>query len=407
VRDIAGHPQTCYQHYPNITRQRTMKFTTKSVEAIAPSAVRQEIPDSHMPGLYLVVQPSGARSWAVRYRHHNKSRKMTIGSYPVFNLAQAREAAGKALRTLAEGRDPGRERQEARADTVEAIAAQFIERYSKRHNRPRTVATNETLLRQHVLPHWRGRTIRDIRRRDVVDLVDGIARKYPVAANRVLFCVSKMFNWALSCDIIEASPAAGVPAPSPEHARERVLGDDEIHRVWHGAVALGFPYGPIAQLLLLTGQRRDEIVMMKWAEVDMDLRLWTLPAERVKNARTHTVPLSDAAMAVLNAVPHVGDYVFASPDGKRPGHGRGKERLDRLAGNITPWRFHDLRRTVASGLARLGVSLPVIEKILNHTSGSFAGVVGVYQRHDFADEKRKALEAWAAHVGNLASQQEA
>jgi integrase len=385
-----------------------MRFTTKSIEAIKPSAVRREIPDSHMPGLYLVVQPSGARSWAVRYRHHATSRKLTLGAYPVFNLAQAREAAARALRTVAEGRDPGRERQEARADSIEAIAAQFIERHCKRHNRPRTIATNEAMLRRYVLPRWRGRPVRDIRRRDVVDLVDGVALEYPIAANRVLAVVSKMFNWALACDIVEKSPCAGVKRPSAERSRERVLSDEELRQVWRGAVVLGFPFGPITQLLLLTGQRRDEVVQIRWSEIDRRQQLWTLPGERTKNGRVHTVPLSDAAMVVLGAVPNiVGDYVFARPDGKRPSHSHGKSELDKATGEITPWQFHDLRRTVASGLARLGVNLPVIEKILNHTSGSFAGVVGVYQRHDFADEKRKALEAWAAHVGNLASQQEA
>ena len=273
-----------------------------------------------MPGLYLVVQPSGARSWAVRYRHHGKSRKLTLGGYPIFNLAQAREAAAKALRVVAEGRDPGRERQEARADSVEAIAAQFIERYCKRHNRPRTIATNEAMLRRYVLPRWRGRTVRDIKRRDVAALVDGVALEYPIAANRVLAVVSKMFNWALACDIIEISPCTGVRRPSAERSRERVLSDDELRQVWHGAVALGFPYGPITQLLLLTGQRRDEVAQMQWSEIDADKRLWTLPRERTKNGRVHTVPLSDAALAVLGSVPHVGDYVFASPDGRHPSH---------------------------------------------------------------------------------------
>jgi integrase len=379
-----------------------MKFTTKSVEAIAPAAVRKEIPDSLMRGLYLIIQPTGARSWAVRYSHHGKSRKLTLGGYPVFNLAQAREAAAKALRTVAEGRDPGRERQAARADSIEAIATQFIERYSKRHNRPRTIATNEALLRRYVLPQWRGRAVRDIRRRDVISLVDGVAREYPIAANRVLALVSKMFSWALETDIIEVSPCAGVKPPSAERSRERVLSDEELRQVWNGAVALGSPWGSIVRLLLLTGQRRDEVAMMTWAELDLgSAQLWTLPAERAKNGRVNTIPLSDAAMAVLGSVPHVGEYVFASPDGKRPGHSHGKAKLDEAVGDITPWRFHDLRRTVASGLARLGVNLPVIEKLLNHTSGSFAGVVGVYQRHDFADEKRKALEQWADHIDKL------
>jgi integrase len=381
-----------------------MRFTTRSVEATKPAAVRKEIPDAIMRGLYLIVQPSGVRSWAVRYRHHGKSRKLTIGGYPVFNLAQAREAAGRALRQIAEGRDPGHERQEARADTIEAVAAQFIERYSKRHNRVRTVATNEALLRRHVLPRWRGRTVHDIKRRDVIDLVDAVAREHPIGANRVHSVVSKMFNWALASDIIETSPCVGVKRPSAERARERVLDDDELHRVWCGAASLGFPWGSITQLLLLTGARRDEVAMMRWSEVDLGKRLWTLPSERTKNGKVHTVPLSDAAKAVLASVPRAGGYVFASPSGGHPSHSHAKTLLDKAVGDIAPWRFHDLRRTVASGLARLGVNLPVIEKILNHTSGSFSGIVGVYQRHDFADEKRKALELWAQHVDSLTNQ---
>jgi len=376
-----------------------MRFTTKSVEAIKPAAVRKEVPDAHLPGLYLIIQPSGVRSWAVRYRHHGKSRKHTIGSYPVFNLAQAREAAGKALRLVAEGRDPGRERQEARADTVEAVAAQFIERYCRRHNRPRTVAANEALLRRYVLPRWRDRTIHDIKRRDLIDLLDSIARKYPIAANRVHSLLSKLFGWALTSDIIETTPCAGVKRPSAERARERVLDDAELRCIWLAAGELPFQYGPIVQLLILTGQRRDEVLMMRWGEIDLGRQLWTLPSERVKNGRVHTVPLSDAAVAILASVPRINDFVFATD--RRPSHSHIKILLDRAIGDITPWRFHDLRRTVASGLARLGVNLPVIEKILNHTSGSFAGIVGVYQRHDFADEKRRALEAWAQHVAGL------
>ena len=214
-----------------------------------------------------------------------------------------------------------------------------------------------------------------------------------------------MFNWALECDIVETSPCAGVRRPSAERARERVLDDDELRRVWHGAVALGFPWGSITQLLILTGQRRDEVAMMRWSEVDLGKRLWTLPSERVKNGKVHTVPLSDAAKAMLASIPRAGDYVFASPSGGHPSHSHGKILLDKAVGDVAPWRFHDLRRTVASGLARLGVNLPVIEKILNHTSGSFAGVVGVYQRHDFAAEKRAALELWAQHVDGLVGQE--
>jgi integrase len=216
----------------------------------------------------------------------------------------------------------------------------------------------------------------------------------PMTANRVHGIVRKFFNWCIEHDLIANSPVAGVRAPNKEVSRDRVLTDDELRTVWRAVET--DPHAAIVQLLILTGQRRSEVAGMMWSEIDLDAALWTLPRERVKNARRHEVPLSKQAVAILRRVPRIDDYsVFAL----KPPHGvlqRTKERV-----GVDSWTLHDLRRTAASGMARLGASLAVIEKVLNHVSGSFAGIVGVYQRHEFAEEKRAALQMWADHVERL------
>jgi integrase len=247
----------------------------------------------------------------------------------------------------------------------------------------------------------------EITRRDVLDVLDRVvASGKPIAANRALSAVRKMFNWAVARDIIAASPCAGVKPPTAEQSRDRVLSDSELRLVWQAADKLGGPFGALVKLLALTGQRRDECAGAKWSEIDLAGRTWVLPPARVKNNRPHEIPLSDAAMDVLQALPRVGNRFVLTSNGEAPssGYSKGKRRLDALLPpDMPPWRFHDIRRSVASGMARLGVNLPVIEKVLNHASGSFAGIVGVYQKHTFADEKRRALDAWGAFVVDLAS----
>jgi integrase len=366
------------------------RLTVKSVEAAAPASKRREIPDDILPGLYLILQPTGAKTWAVRYRLHGKSCKHTIGRYPVFDLKSAREAGTRALRAVAEGRQP----REQQSDSVEAGVAQFIERYAKPRYRPRSLQETERLLNRHVLAHWHGRRLNSITRRDVRALLDSVAA--PIMANRLHDLLSKLFNWAVAADLITESPAARITRPNAERSRDRVLSDTELKAVWRAAEKEGYPFGPIIQLLILTGQRRGEVAGMRWDEIAGDI--WTLPKERTKNGKAHSVPVSRQAAAIVAASPHIGDFVF-SINAASPvvGFVNPKRRIDTLAG-FADWRLHDLRRTAASGMARLGVNLPVIERILNHVSGSFAGIVGVYQRHEFADEKRAALQLWADHV---------
>ena len=310
------------------------RLTTRLVETVKTSDTRKEIPDAHMPGLYLVVQPGGARSWAVRYRHHGRPRKHTLGSFPAIDLKSARERAAKALRAAAEGRDPSSEKAQARtakADSIEAVAEQFVERHCKKANRPRTAEETKRLLDLHVLPRWRGRLIHEITRRDVLDLLDRVVDAgKPIAANRTFSAVRKLFNWALARDIIAASPCAGVKPPTAERSRDRVLADHEVRDVWRAADSIGYPYGTLVQLLTLTGQRRDECAGMRWSELDLKSRTWTLPPGRTKTNRPHDVPLSAAAIALLQRVPRIdGDFVMTTT-GKSPsnGYSQGKRRLD-------------------------------------------------------------------------------
>jgi integrase len=368
------------------------RLTVKGVEAARAPEKRREIPDDFMRGLYLIVQPTGSKSWAVRYRHGGRSHKHTVGPYPAFDLKQARNAAGVVLRGVAEGRSPNQRPAGSVADAV----ARFLE-YCRKKYRPGSFQEAERLSRLYILPRWGDRRIGDITRADVRATLADI--EAPVAANRVHNVTRRLFNWCVENDLIASSPIAGIKAPHEEKIRDRVLSDAELGGIWRSADGV---FGNIVRLLMLTGQRRNEVARMEWAELDLETGLWTLPRERTKNAKLHIVPLSRQARVLLDQLPRISDRYVFSLNGERPFNGfRAKGRL---CTTLAPWTLHDLRRTAASGMARLGVSLPVIEKVLNHTSGSFAGIVGVYQRHEFAEEKRAALQQWADHVEQLVSE---
>jgi integrase len=253
----------------------------------------------------------------------------------------------------------------------------------------------------NILPQWRGRKIAEITRADIKVLLADLAET-PINANRIHSVLHTLFGWAVESDLITSSPVAGLKRPNKETPRDRVLTDAELRAVWLAANKESYPYGSVIKLLILTGQRRGEVAGMMWSELDLALGLWTLPRERVKNGRKHEVPLSNQALEIIKKAPRTSDKYVFSLNGRAPfsGFSDRKAQLDRSV-NIASWIIHDLRRSVASGLAKLGTDLAVIEKVLNHTSGSFAGIVGVYQRHEFADEKRQALQQWADHVERL------
>jgi integrase len=389
-------------------------LTVTRIESAAPRTSRYELPDAAMPGFYLVVQPSGARSFALRYRAHGRPRKLTVGSYPQIDLATARKLAREALYAVAAGEDPGAEKKAKQvADvpkTIDALVALFLENYARRHTRQRTFEETQRIFRLHVLPKWKGRPLESVKRRDVTLLLDGLAAEHSVVANRTLAAIRRMFAWACDRDLMEASPCFGVKAPSVETSRDRVLSDDELRLVMSAFRALEAPFGPYLRVLVLTMQRRCEVAGMRWSEVDLKERIWALPTPLAKT-KAHIVPLSAPVMAILEEMAQCriadSDIIF-SGTGRSPisGFSKTKRQVDQLiaahnGAAIAPWRLHDLRRTGASKMPRLGVSLPTIEKVLNHSSGSFSGIVGIYQRYQYVDEKRVALDAWASFLESL------
>jgi integrase len=378
-------------------------LTVKSIENLRPAEVRREIPDGR--GLYLVVQPSGVKSWAVRYRSGGKPRKLTLGTFPAISLADARRKAADALATVARGNDPAAQKRDAAiaaaekdGDTFAALAQQFIDLHVDRHLRRNTADQYRHLLKI-AGGAWADRSVHSIRRRDVVQLLDEIARDRPVSANRMLGVLSKFFRWLASRDVTENLPVLGVRRPTAEKSRDRVLSTDEIRRLWGACGQVG-RMGDMVKLLLLTGQRRGEIGGMRWNEIAGDL--WIIPGERTKNKRTHSVPLSLQAARLIEPQARIGEGVFSENSEGRSGTlSRYKRQIDAVMKPDAPWVFHDLRRTCVTHLSEMGFDRDLVELIVNHVSGSRGGVAGTYNRSERMADRRAALQRWADHIDQI------
>jgi integrase len=391
----------------------TKRLTAKAVENARPKADRYELSDGGS-GLRVVVYPSGQKSWVLRYRRPPPDKRTAKLKFDgVVTLAGARKAAADALHELAQGRDPGALKFESKAtaagaaaardrDTVEHLAAQFVELHAKRKTRPNSWRQAVHVFENIVLPEWRGRTVHDIRRRDIIDLLESVAVDRPIMANRVHSYVSKFCSWLCERDVIAASPMVGVKPPSQENVRDRVLSDRELVALWRACDAVDEPARSWVRMLVLLGQRRSEVAGMRRSEIEGAGDLWRIPADRMKGRAVHLLPLPARALVIIDTMPKTDDLVF-TVGGKAPlGHlERVKRAIDAKMKPAAPWVWHDIRRTVATGMAGLGVAVPTIEKILAHRSGTFRGIVGTYQRHSFIPEMRSALERWSEHVDRL------
>ena len=231
-------------------------------------------------------------------------------------------------------------------------------------------------------------------------------------ASGVLRHLRSFFRWAVDMDLIAIDPTLGVRDPSVskrERERERVLSEAEIIALWRVCESIRYPFGPIVQLLLLTGQRVREVGDMTWRELDLERRIWSLPSARAKNHRAHDIHLSDLALEIINQLPRfVGEHDFVfSVSGKKPvqSYSDAKTKIDKrlaeLLGDVAPWVFHDLRRTVATFMADLGIAPHVLDRVLNHVSGTITGVARVYNRHEYRDERKAALDAWGRFIEGL------
>jgi integrase len=388
--------------------KKRKKFTPITIENEKARSTRREVPDPGCEGLYLVVQPSGFKSWVCRYRFPKGGtpRKLTLGAWPGMQLVDARKLAADARVKLKDGVDPAAEKQQAKAeaverdrDTVATRFEQYLEQHCKKQTREKTWEKTEGMFRKDVLPAWGARSVHDIKRKHVIDLVEDVAKARPVQANRLLMAVSRFYRWLMARDVVVASPVAGVAMPSKEKPRERVLSDTEIPRFWKACEAVPAPFGDVYRLLLLTGARRQEVAEMQWPEIDEQTQTWTLPEGRSKNHESRTTPLSRQAWDIIRRQPRAAGspHVF----GRRTAHSHMKAPLDAAMQPDAPWVIHDLRRTCASGLQAIGTDIAVTEAILGHTSGTFRGIVSVYQRHNYQREKRAALQMWANKVDAL------
>ena len=382
-------------------------LTDFAVRNLKPTTGRQiDVYDSRIRGLAVRVSPSGTKAFVVWYRIGGKARRLTLGRFPTMSLAEARKRAQEALLQVADGNDPATEKQRARAEyggnLFSTLVDEFIETYAKR--KTRSWAETDRLLKREFVSLWGTWPIATISRQDVTKVLNSIVKRgAPSAANHALSAVRKMFNWALEHGHVDRSPCLGIKAPSKLKSRDRVLTEEELVCIWQAAEEMGYPYGRIIQLLILTAQRRNEVAGMRWVELDLVKATWTIPAERTKPGRTHELPLSKRTLRLLEGLPKVhDDLVFPARGKENPASGfsKWKRQLDGIA-DVGLWRIHDIRRTVASGMAQLKVPPHVIERVLNHTTGTLGGVAGIYNRFGYLDEMRTALEFWAASLTEL------
>ena len=373
------------------------KITKTTVDKVRNLAVhtgtRQYVFDVELSGFGLAAQPSGKASYFIEYRKGRK-RRLTIGRHGPLTPFEARNQAKTLLGEVARGKDVARK--PLTNLTVEQVFDTYLQHNAKSNRYWREL---EQCVRRNAKPIF-DRDVTSITRADIADLIDKASLRASSAGRHLFSALRPCFRWAVERGHIESSPCSELRAPLPSKARQRVLTDEEIAKVWHGSDELGFPFSPLLKLLVLTGQRRNEVAALEWDEIDGNV--WTIPGERTKNGKLHEVDLHPLAMETLAAVPHQERLLFTTTGRTPPsGFSKAKRNLDARLTDLPHWRFHDLRRTAASGMAALGILPNVIERILNHQSGVNSGLVGIYQRHEYRAERRESIMLWGDHVAKI------
>jgi integrase len=389
-------------------------LTDRALRAMKPAApgTRKMLWDAAVPSFGVRVSEHGKLTFIVMRRLAGKIVRRMIGQYPIMTLTKAREAALGALRDIERGIDPKEKKEAAaradahrRANSFAAVAEEFIARHvAKLRSGPEVKAA----IRRELIGRWGGRPITEINRRDIVHALEEIADSgRPYAAHKLFNYMSKLFGWAIARSLygLETSPCTGIKTSEvigKKEPRQRVLNDTEIRVLWQATESLGHPAAPFIRMLLVTGQRLREVAEMRWAEIDLDKALWTIPPERMKGDAAHEIPLPQIAVEILKSLPRfTGPYVFTTTGGARPisGFSKMKLRIDAaMKETIAPWRFHDARRTMRTGLGALPVPNNVAELCIAHAQ---PGLHRTYDLHSYRDEKRRAFELWAARLTEI------
>ena len=430
-RSLTFHRSTCINPTlsptPSDFEGETMRMTDVGIRKLKPKTKRFEAWEDGRTGLGVRVSPKNRKTFVFMYWRKGKARRMTLGIYGKgpnkISLIDANLKHAEALKALEEGRDPGSDTVEANkaerdAETVTELIEEYLEKWAKPNKR--SAAEDERILRKDVIPEIGDRKAKDITRRDIISLLDGIvARGAPVGANRTLAIVRRVFSWAVESDILGTTPCVSIKRRPKETSRDRVLKDTEIHTFWHGldkaqmteAVRLALKFQ------LATAQRRGEVVAAEWSELDRDANVWILPASKTKNSKIHIVPLSPVALDLLDAIEAIAPivepgeapsrFLFPSHIGDKPITPRAVSRaLSKNLGlvgveNVTP---HDLRRSAATFMSALRVERFIVSRVLNHTDST---VTGIYDQYEYLDEKRAALERWARKLEAIISGKDA
>jgi integrase len=393
-----------------------------------------EIKDQLCPGLILRVTPRGVKTFSVIYKVPGeggvspagrllagKQHRITLGATPPLDLKSARERAREILLAANQGRDIRQERTAAHRHRHQNTFSRAFSRFIEQEIKPNVSSWKnvERVLRRHVLPHWAERGLHEIRRSDVHEILDAlVARSLPGAGSEVRKHLSRFFNWAADRELIAENPVIGLKRNdlrNPEDAG-RALNDLELRAVWHSACSLGYPFGILFRLLMLTGQRRNDWAHARRSELDLQKGWLEIPKSRYKSRRDHIVPLSTQALKLVGGLPtHISsdDFVFSSREGRVPvsGFSRAKTTLDSKASALMKiedptqllknYRIHDFRVTCETRLATLGFNQDVRDAVLGHAK---QGLQRTYNKYDYHDEKRLALTTYAAHIAGIVNE---
>lgn len=420
-------------------------ITKRTVDAAKPGARDNILWDTDLAGFGLKVTPAGGKVYVFQYRlarpgeaDRTAARRYTIGKHGALTPDQARKRARELSAMVEQRIDPRQaeldavaaadrlteqQAEQARLEselTFDRIADRWLDHYEhERERRPASVRQARMVIDNHLRPTLGDKPMPHITRDDLEPIIAAIPAQQKAMRRTVHVYASILFGWAAAHRYCGTNPVSGMIKPAAPKPRNRVLTDVELGKVWHASASSASPFGAFFRLLALTGQRRSEVAGMEWAELDRATATWTIGADRAKNGKVHIVPLSGAAIAAIDNLAQAahGDATKDSANWPKRGYAltttgrtpisgitKAKAALDAAiaeAGDSTPlahWRIHDLRRTLATGLQRLGIRFEVTEAVLNHLSGAKGGVAGIYQRHEWAEEKRSALDAWARHI---------
>lgn len=417
-----------------------VRISKASVDAVEPSAKGDvTVWDDRIVGFGLKVTPVGSKVYFYRYRvsrpgqaSQTAPRKYTIGRHGSLTPDQARKRAQELAALVSQGVDPRQQELDAIADQDQAdrqvqeqerarrdlafsrIADLWLAHYEgEMARRKSSVDMAKLVVNRYLRPALGTLPIPGIGRAELQPILDAIPVHKRGMRRAVFAYASVLWGWALRRGYVDANLLTAMEKPPAPAARERVLSDEELILTWRATQTAPLVWGVFFRLLVLTGQRRSEVSDMMWDELDRNAAVWTIPPARAKNGKAHLVPLSGAAVEQIDLAaggqvwPKQGYVLTTTSRSAVSGISKAKAALDvaitglNEGAAIDQWRLHDLRRTVATGLQRLGVRFEVTEAVLNHVSGAKGGVAGVYQRHDWAAEKRAALAAWSAHVEGL------